>query len=182
MENPPPCITWQALLLHALTALFIPHHAFQFLTFGLCVVLGECGSGNCHRKAQRDKRKNALHAATPMRFFSQHQTLSGRPKYASTIVPLMTTRRAGQCVTSRQGRDGDARDLEPRGRARLKGDPGIFPRTLYRLYGNHRRRTPANSQVPSRIVLYPCTFFSTIWLNTRRVTGQIPTQIPSRSA
>jgi hypothetical protein len=30
--------------------------------------------------------------------------------------------------------------------------------------------------------LYPCTFFSTIKLNTRSVTGQIATQIPSRSA
>ncbi len=35
---------------------------------------------------------------------------------------------------------------------------------------------------PGRIVLYPCTFFSTIRLNTRRVTGQIATQIPNRSA
>ena len=30
--------------------------------------------------------------------------------------------------------------------------------------------------------LYPCTFFSTIKLNTRSVTGQIATQIPNRSA
>jgi hypothetical protein len=30
--------------------------------------------------------------------------------------------------------------------------------------------------------LYPSTFFSTIELNTRSVTGQIATQIPNRSA
>ena len=43
-------------------------------------------------------------------------------------------------------------------------------------------RCPGAFIEPRRIVLYSGTFFSTITLNTRKVTGQIATQIPNRSA
>ena len=65
-----PSIARQGLLLHTLTGCFIPHHAFHFFAVGLCCgrVFGECRNGKRNRKTQRDKCKNALHAATPMKF------------------------------------------------------------------------------------------------------------------
>ena len=86
-------------------------------------------------------------------------------------------------IYSSSGRAGDAEALLIP--AISSGDPEV----RWRLFAGHSsaRRAMAGIKQGSEFVignaaLYPCTFFSTIKLNTRSVTGQIATQIPNRSA
>src|SRR6185312_9377540 len=47
---------------------------------------------------------------------------------------------------------------------------------------HEKGQKPSQLRVIGNAAFYSCTFFSTIKLKTRSVTGQIATQIPSRSA